>query len=111
VRPFLDFDVDALSLFALAVPSGLALGVGVAFFSESVRHIIMRQPIPVTAEMLAREFREQRCAGSAVDAITNPLIRLCLEAGARARAVREGSKPLERRQYRDGKMRAAGDND
>jgi len=71
----------------------------------------MRQPIPVTAEMLAREFREQRCAGSALDAITNPLIRRCLELGARARAERESVQPVERRQHRDGKRRAANDED
>lgn len=82
-----------------------------AVFSESISCLFMPQLIPITAEMLAREFREQRCAGSAVDAITNPLIRRCLEAGARARALREAGKPVERRQYRDGKRHAANDPD
>ncbi|WP_143788410.1 hypothetical protein [Paraburkholderia phenazinium] len=79
--------------------------------SEFARQLTMRQPIPVTAEMIAREFREQRVSGSAVDAITNPLIRRCLEMGARARAEREAGQPAERRQHRDGKRRAANDND
>lgn len=72
----------------------------------------MPQPIPVTAEMIAREFREQRCAGSAVDAITNPVVRRCLEAGARARAVRESTQPsADRRQQRDVKRCAANDGE
>lgn len=45
--------------------------------------------IPVTDAMVAREFRLQRVPGSAVDAITNPLIRRCLALGAEARAARE----------------------
>lgn len=80
--------------------------------SESARQLSMRQPIPVTAEMLAREFREQGCAGSALDAITNPVVRRCLEAGARARAKREATQPpAERRRYRDAKTLAANDKD
>ncbi|MEZ7524043.1 hypothetical protein [Burkholderia vietnamiensis] len=69
----------------------------------------MRAPIPVTDAMIAREFRLQRCRGSAVDAITNPLIRRVLEAGARARAAREAN--AETPIYRDAKTRAANDND
>ncbi|WP_212746881.1 hypothetical protein, partial [Burkholderia sp. 4NA327C10] len=49
----------------------------------------MPGPLPVTDAMIAREFRLQRVRGSAVDAITNPLIRRCLALGAEARAARE----------------------
>lgn len=69
----------------------------------------MTGPLPVTDAMTAREFRLQRVPGSAVDAITNPLIRRCLELGAEARAVREaGAEPTV---YRDAKSRAANDID
>lgn len=68
----------------------------------------MPVPIPVTDAMVAREFRLQRCRGSAVDAITNPLIRRCLEMGARARAARETDEQPARR---DAKLRAANDLD
>lgn len=62
---------------------------------------------PVTDVMVAREFRLQRIGGSAVDAITNPAVRRCLEAGARARAV---SAPPEQHMARvDAKSRAAND--
>ena len=63
----------------------------------------------VTDAMIAREFRLQRCRGSAVDAITNPLIRRCLALGAEARAAREAA--AEHSNYRDAKSRAANDND
>lgn len=69
----------------------------------------MRALPPVTDAMIAREFRLQHCAGSAVDAITNPLIRRCLEMGARARAAREAATPATH--YRDAKSRAANDHD
>ncbi|RQS88045.1 hypothetical protein DF048_27365 [Burkholderia seminalis] len=59
--------------------------------------------------MVAREFRLQRVPGSAVDAITNPLIRRCLALGAEARAAREdAAQPVF---HRDAKSRAANDND
>ncbi|MCA8331858.1 hypothetical protein [Burkholderia cepacia] len=65
--------------------------------------------IPVTDAMVAREFRLQSVPGSAVDAITNPLIRRCLVLGAEARAAREeATQPAF---YRDAKSRAANDND
>jgi hypothetical protein len=65
--------------------------------------------MPVTDAMLAREFRLQRCRGSVVDAITNPLVRRVLEMGARARAGREAhARPA---MERDGKLRAANDVD
>lgn len=64
---------------------------------------------PVTDAMIAREFRLQRCGGSAVDAITNPAVRRCLEAGARARAGRDAhSLPAV---SRDAKSLAANDVD
>lgn len=69
----------------------------------------MAATLPITDAMIAREFRLQRVPGSAVDAITNPLIRRCLELGAEARAAREaaGEPPV----YRDAKSRAANDID
>ncbi|ENH6340899.1 hypothetical protein ABWH74_004289 [Burkholderia vietnamiensis] len=70
----------------------------------------MPGPLPVTDAMIAREFRLQRVPGSAVDAITNPLIRRCLALGAEARAVREAvATPIP--PTRDAKARAANDND
>ncbi|WP_269501062.1 hypothetical protein [Burkholderia sp. IMCC1007] len=69
----------------------------------------MAGPLPVTDAMIAREFRLQRCRGSAVDAITNPLVRRCLALGAEARAAREAS--VESSMYRDAKSRAANDID
>ncbi|HEM8998850.1 TPA: hypothetical protein U2T46_000885 [Burkholderia cenocepacia] len=69
----------------------------------------MVAPLPVTDAMIAREFRLQRVPGSAVDAITNPLIRRCLALGAEARAARETcAEPLP---HYDAKSRAANDND
>ncbi|MDN7428992.1 hypothetical protein [Burkholderia sp. AU45388] len=69
----------------------------------------MPSPLPITDAMIAREFRLQRVPGSAVDAITNPLIRRCLTLGAEARAAREAS--IEPSPFRDAKSRAANDND
>lgn len=63
--------------------------------------------MPVSDVMVAREFRLQRIGGSAVDAITNPAIRRCLEAGARARAASESHAPPAA--TRDAKSRAAND--
>lgn len=65
--------------------------------------------LPVTDAMIAREFRLQRVPGSAVEAITNPLIRRCLALGAEARAAREAV--AEPAVYRDVKSRAANDID
>ena len=64
--------------------------------------------IPVTDAMVAREFRLQRVPGSAVDAITNPLIRRCLALGAEARRARRRRATGF---HRDAKTRAANDND
>jgi hypothetical protein len=69
----------------------------------------MPAPILITDAMVAREFRLQRCPGSAVDAITNPTVRRCLELGAHARATRESMGDFNNR--RDAKMRAANDLD
>ncbi|MBU9468330.1 hypothetical protein LGM75_23945 [Burkholderia multivorans] len=69
----------------------------------------MAGPLPVTDAMIAREFRLQRCRGSAVDAITNPLIRRCLALGAEARAAREAA--VSPSTFCDAKSRAANDND
>ncbi|RKE36677.1 hypothetical protein B0G76_2879 [Paraburkholderia sp. BL23I1N1] len=67
----------------------------------------MRAAIPVTDDMIAREFRLQRCRGSAMAAITNPAVRRVLELGAKVRAAREAgaARPVER----DAKSRAAND--
>ena len=62
--------------------------------------------IPVTDAMVAREFRLQRVPGSAVDAITNPLIRRCLALGAGARRARR-----RRNRFSPRETRAANDND
>ena len=62
--------------------------------------------IRVTDEMIAREFRLQRCHGSAVDAITNPVVRRVLELGAKVRAARECPPAMA---LRDAKLRAAND--
>jgi hypothetical protein len=67
------------------------------------------KPVRVTDEMIAREFRLQRCRGSAVDAITNPAVRAVLELGAKVRAAREAGPA--RPAARDGKARAANDID
>lgn len=64
--------------------------------------------VTVTAEMIAREFRLQRCRGSAVTAITNPAVRRVLELGAKVRAAREEPPAMA---PRDAKCRAANDND
>ncbi|WP_176322441.1 hypothetical protein [Burkholderia vietnamiensis] len=73
----------------------------------------MPGPLPVTDAMIAREFRLQRCRGSAVDAITNPLIRRCLALGAEARAEREAREATAAPFHptRDAKSRAANDYD
>lgn len=73
----------------------------------------MPGPLPVTDAMIAREFRLQRVPGSAVDAITNPLIRRCLALGAEARAEREAREAAAAPSHptRDAKSRAANDND
>ncbi|BEU21603.1 hypothetical protein [Paraburkholderia sp. 22B1P] len=102
--------MNALSILGLEVLGAFALGVGLACIHDLLRELDMRNQIPVTDAMVAREFRLQRCKGSPMEAITNPVLRRCLEAGARARAAREAQQP-ERRQYRDAKLRAANDND
>lgn len=62
----------------------------------------------VSPEQIAREFRLQRCRGSAVDAISNPAVRRALELGAKVRAARECVKtPV----HRDAKSRAANDTE
>lgn len=69
----------------------------------------MRSHISVTDAMVAREFRLQRCRGSAVDAITNPVVRRVLELGAKVRAAREAG-PAQPAAI-DAKSRAANDRD
>jgi len=63
----------------------------------------------VTEADIAREFRLQRCHGSALEALTNPAVRACLELGARVRA---GRQPVPTAfQASDAKRRAANDQD
>lgn len=69
----------------------------------------MPAPIRITDDMVAREFRLQRCRGSALDAITNPIVRRCLELGASVRAARESTGDSSN--HRDAKLRAANDLD
>jgi hypothetical protein len=63
----------------------------------------------VTDDMIAREFRLQRCTGSAMKAITTPAVRAALELGAKVRAARAAGPAWPA--ARDGKARAANDND
>ncbi len=65
--------------------------------------------LDVTPEMIAREFRLQHCRGSIVDAISDPLVYRALEMGARHRIKTRGAAPKP--SSRDGKSRAANDND
>lgn len=68
-----------------------------------------RPRLPITDADVAREFRLQRCHGSALEALTNPAVRMCLELGARVRAARQPVPvPL---MARDAKRRAANDED
>jgi hypothetical protein len=62
----------------------------------------------VTDEMIAREFRLQRCSGSAMEALSNPALRRVLELGAKVRAARESNslRPV----LNDAKSRAANNN-
>ncbi|MGP8437149.1 hypothetical protein ACT2FY_13105 [Paraburkholderia fungorum] len=69
----------------------------------------MPAPICITDDMVAREFRLQRCPGSALDAITNPIVRRCLELGASVRAARESESNSSN--HRDAKLLAANDLD
>ena len=69
----------------------------------------MPGPLPITDAMISREFRLHRCSGSAIDGITNPLIRRFLSLGAEARAAREAA--AEPSTHRDANSRAANDND
>lgn len=69
----------------------------------------MRQLPPVTTEQIAREFREMRCHGSAMDALSPGPLRRVLEAAARRRVQVEAHAP--RTFVHDGRRRASGDND
>jgi hypothetical protein len=63
--------------------------------------------IPVSEAELAKEFRLRRVRGSAVDAVTNPAIRICLTTCAELRKKqREPQQPDS-----DLKRLAAGDSD
>ncbi|QBQ99219.1 hypothetical protein [Paraburkholderia pallida] len=62
---------------------------------------------PVTPEQIAREFREMRCTGSAMEALSPGPLRRVLEAAARRRVKHEESRP--RAIAHDGRRRASGD--
>ena len=63
--------------------------------------------MPVNDAELAREHRRRHVRGSAVDAITNPALRICLANCAQISRKHEGSKQPPP----DGKRHAAGDTD
>jgi len=63
----------------------------------------------VSPEQIAREFREMRCKGSAMDALAPGPLRRVLEAAARVRVKKE--KHLPRAVAIDGRRRASGDFD
>ncbi|NIE67444.1 hypothetical protein [Burkholderia sp. Ax-1719] len=68
------------------------------------------KPLPhVSPEQIAREFREMRCKGSPMDALTPGPVRRVLEAAARHRAKKEEHQP--RAVVHDGRRRASGDFD
>jgi hypothetical protein len=62
---------------------------------------------PVTTDQIAREFREMRCKGSAMDALSPGPLRRVLEAAARRRVKKEEFQP--RAIAHDGRRRASGD--
>ncbi len=67
----------------------------------------MAERIPVTDIDIAREFRLRRIAGSAVDAVVNPALRICLSNCAELRKKqRQADQPTP-----DGKRLASGDTD
>lgn len=60
----------------------------------------MAERIPVTEAELAQEFRRRGVRGSAVDAVTNPALRICLTTCAELRkkqnAVQQPGPDLKR---------------
>jgi hypothetical protein len=67
----------------------------------------MTGPTPVTEIEIAREFRLQRIAGSVIEALSHPALRLCLANCARLRKQqRQTDQPTP-----DGKRLASGDTD
>jgi len=67
----------------------------------------MAERIPVTDIDIAREFRLQRIAGSVVDAVVNPALRICLSNCAELRKKQcQADQPTP-----DGKRLASGDTD
>ncbi len=63
--------------------------------------------IPVSDDDIAREFRLRHVRGSAVDAVTNPALRICLANCAELRKKRA----LPDHPMPDGKRLAAGDTE
>jgi hypothetical protein len=67
----------------------------------------MAARIPVTDIDIASEFRFRRIAGSTVEALTNPALRICLSNCAELRKKqRHADQPTP-----DGKRLASGDTD
>ncbi len=67
----------------------------------------MADRVPVTNAEIAKESRDRHVRGSAVDAITNPAIRICLIVCAELRKKHPEPTPSEP----DLKRLAAGDTD
>lgn len=67
----------------------------------------MATRIPVTDAEIAREHRLRHLRGSAVDAITNPALRICLANCAELRKKRA----LPEQSTLDGKSLAAGETE
>ncbi|WP_133300350.1 hypothetical protein [Paraburkholderia lacunae] len=63
--------------------------------------------IPVSDDDIAREFRLRHLRGSAVDAVTNPALRICL---ANCAELRKKQKRTDQ-PTSDGKRLAAGDTE
>lgn len=67
----------------------------------------MAERIPVSDAELAKEFRLRRVRGSAVDAVTNPALRICLTTCAELRKKQHEVQQPDP----DLKRLAAGDSD
>jgi len=67
----------------------------------------MTDRIPVSEADIANEFRLRHIRGSAIDAVTNPALRICLTTCAELRKNRRESQQTEP----DLKRLAAGDTD
>lgn len=67
----------------------------------------MADTIPISDADIAKEFRLRHVRGSAVDAVTNPALRICLTNCAELRKKQQQSD----QSTPDGKRLAAGDTE